>query len=143
MKLRLRLVPISAIVLLACCSVLVSGCGSGSSSVEGSVSFDGSPIDSGAVVFVPTESSDKAVKIGARIQDGKYTLDSTQGLAPGKYHVILNWNKKTGRKIQNGDGAGVRDETKEGLPAKFNEATTQTADVKSGKNTIDFVLKSQ
>jgi len=63
-------------------------------------------------------------------------------LVPGKDKVEVNWNKKTGRKMPTGDGDPVA-ETKEGLPAQFNSATTQTAVVKSGSQTIDFPLTSK
>jgi hypothetical protein len=117
---------------------LSAGCGGGAVTVEGVVSFNGVPVDSGAVVFVPAD--DKKPKKGARIFDGKYKVEASDEMEPGKYKVILNWNKKTGKKTSTGDGAEKQDETKEGLPAQFNTNTTQTAEVTGGANKIDFVL---
>jgi len=42
-------------------------------------------------------------------------------------------------KTPNGDG-GFNEVTKQSLPEKYNKSTTLTADIKSGKNTINFPL---
>ena len=114
------------------------GCG-GDASVVGNVTLDGTPIDSGAVVFVPAGGG---VKVGGGVVNGKYAVEPGRGLLPGQYRVEFNWNKKTGRKMGTGDGDPI-DETKEGLPAQFNTASTQTAEVKAGAQVIDFPLKSK
>jgi hypothetical protein len=117
----------------------VTGCGGGKATVEGTVTTDAGKIETGAVTFVPAEGGDKATKVSGRIFDGKYEITDSQGLTAGKYKVEINWNKKTGKKIPN-DG-GLIDETKEGLPPKYNTQTELTAEVKSGSNMINFDLK--
>jgi hypothetical protein len=73
--------------------------------------------------------------------DGKYSLDNTRGPFPGKYKVEILWNKKTGKKVGTPGDPGVQmDETQQILPAKYNTATTLTADIGSGSNTKDFDL---
>ena len=132
--------PALGLAALALATLL--GCGGGDASVVGNVTLDGTPIDSGAITFVPEGADATSVKVGGGISNGKYSVETGRGLTPGKYKVEFNWKKKTGRKMPTGDGDPI-DETKEGLPAKFNTATTYTADVKSGSQTIDFALTSK
>jgi hypothetical protein len=117
--------------------ISLSGCSASPAKVVGKVTFDGKPIDSGAIVFIPMDESQGKAKIG------NYTLETTSGLLPGKYKVMFNWNKKTGKKVPLGDGAGVRDETAEGLPAKYSTIPETTTEVKSGTNTLNFDLTSK
>ncbi|MGL6076311.1 MAG: hypothetical protein ACRC8S_19330 [Fimbriiglobus sp.] len=128
-------------VFVLCMSLF--GCGSSPAKVEGKVTFDGKVIDSGAIVFIPMDETQGKAKIGTQIVDGVYTLEVSEGLLPGKYKVMFNWNKKTGKKVPIGDGAGVRDETAEGLPAKYSTAPETTTEVKSGTNTLNFDLTSK
>jgi uncharacterized protein (DUF2141 family) len=125
---------------LAAVTLLAAGCGGGASTASGTVTFDGTPIDNGAITFVPETPAKDQPKVSEKIYDGKYTIDATRGLLPGKYKVEINWNKKTGRKMSTGSD-GLADETKEGLPAKYYGATTSlTAEIKGGSNTVDFKL---
>ncbi len=132
--------PALGLAALALATLL--GCGGGDATVGGTVTLDGTPIDSGAITFVPETTDATHVKVGGAINNGKYAVEAGRGLTPGKYKVEFNWKKKTGRKTPTGDGDPM-DETKEGLPAKFNTATTQTAEVKSGSQTIDFALSTK
>ena len=123
--------PIAALFLLA-------GCGGGNASVQGEVSYDGTPVDAGAITFAPVAGD--AQKVGARIYDGKYVIEPTAGLAPGPYTVTINWEKKTGQRVSTGEGA-MRDETREGLPPKYTAGTELKADITGGANTVDFKLE--
>ncbi len=123
----------------------VTGCGgSDRGDVSGTVTLDGTPIDNGTIVFVPEGGGgvDAHPKAGAKIIDGKYLFEPGFGPYPGKYKVEVTWDKKTGKKVSTGD-ADTRDETKQMLPAKFNTATTLTAEIASGKSTKDFQLLSK
>lgn len=124
--------------LLAAGVLGLAGCGGGDASVAGTVKYDGTPIDAGAITFMPAAGEGK--KVGARIYDGKYTIEPTLGLAPGPYKVVVNWDKKTGKRVNTGGEGAMRDETKEGLPAKYHTSSTLTAEVKAGSNTLDFDL---
>ncbi len=125
---------------LACCLVFLAGCGGATSSVAGTVTLDGTQIDSGTVTFVP-QSGDGA-KFAGHVAEGKYAIAADRGAKPGKYKVELTWDKKTGKKKSDGDG-GFTFETVQSLPPQFNTASTQTAEVKSGAQTIDFPLTSK
>src|SRR5262249_49482702 len=101
---------------------LVAGCGSSSarSTVEGSVKYDGQPVDQGGIVFIP-EGQDAAadlVKATGIIEDGRYQFDSHRGPKPGKYRVEITWQKKTGEKVA-GESGHLREKTQQVIPAKY------------------------
>lgn len=127
-------------VLLA--GVVLIGCSAQSdrSRVQGTVSYNGEPVDDGGIAFIPDEGGDAARATG-EIRDGHYDLDSTRGPSPGKYHVEIYWNKKTGRQLTSPSGKATKDETRQAIPAKYNEHTELTVDIKPGRNTLDFDLK--
>ena len=127
--LPLRCVGLIAVLLLA------TGCGGGKTTAQGTVTYDGQPITSGAVLFMP---KDKGNKIGARIYNGKYEVEPKFELVPGQYDVVVTWDKGTGKFVS--EGSDKREITEEGLPAKYNTNTTLTADLKAGPNTVDFTL---
>jgi hypothetical protein len=114
-----------------------AGCSGGAATVTGEVTYDGTSVQSGAVTFIPV-GNDKAKKVGGQIVDGKYTIEPTAELAPGSYKVEIHWRKPTGKKYKS--DSGEYDVTEEGLPAKYHDKTTLTAEVKSGVNVIDFKL---
>lgn len=127
-------------VMLA--SLALIGCSSQSdrSRVQGDVSYNGEPVDDGGIAFVPDGGGD-ADRATGMIRDGHYDLDSTRGPHPGKYHVEIYWNKKTGRQITSPSGKATKDETKQAIPPKYNEHTELTVEIKPGRNTLDFNLK--
>jgi hypothetical protein len=127
----------AALLLLAA----LPGCTGGARvPLRGAVSYNGSPIDNGTIVFVPEGGADRPrPKAGARIAGGRYAFEPNFGPFPGRYKVEITWDKKTGRRISTGD-ADSRDETKQLLPAKYNAQTTLTAEVKGGQTQLDFTL---
>jgi hypothetical protein len=82
----------------------VAGCGKpGGVVVEGTVSCNGAPADSGSVTFNPADG--KGPSVGAPITDGKYRFDAKAGLTPGKKQVDISAIVKTGKKIPAGPPA--------------------------------------
>ena len=129
---------LAAVLVVGLFLVGLTGCGR-RASVQGTVTFDGTPIDNGSITFVPESSGGQ--KASAQIKDGKYSIESERGPSPGKYKVEVTWMKVPPAKkgadpdVQQGEG-------KQMLPDKFNTATTLTADISSGSNTVNFDLKS-
>jgi hypothetical protein len=115
------------------------GCGgTGQVEVEGNVTYDGQPIKAGSIAFV---ASDKETRGGGgAILDGKYHILPKVGPTAGKYRVEIRWAKPTGKKYKSETGQTL-EVTEEGLPAKYNDNSELTADLKRGKNTVDFDLK--
>ncbi|MCC6494415.1 MAG: hypothetical protein IT424_15500 [Pirellulales bacterium] len=79
--------------------VALSSCGANDrlSTVAGTVSVDGQPVEQGVIHFQSTASP--ASSGGATVSDGQYRLAAKQGLAPGDYTVVLQAFRKTGRTI--------------------------------------------
>jgi len=138
MTTRFSLRRSAAVLVIGLFLVGLAGCGS-RASVQGSVTFDGTPIDNGSITFVPDSSSGQ--KATAQIKDGKYVIESDRGPAPGKYKVEVTW-VKAGPAKKGGDPDVQQGDGKQMLPDKFNKATTLTAEIKSGSNTVNFDLKS-
>jgi hypothetical protein len=127
------------------CLVGLSVCGctqhSGLEPVTGTVTFQGQPLDQGAIQFLPVESG--PTESGAGIKNGHYEIPVANGLAPGKYKVTVFSYDQNGPKVPSnvmpGDAVGVQ--FKERIPPKYNTETTLTAEVVKGKkNQFDYQL---
>jgi hypothetical protein len=128
--------PLAAFALLLALLGL-AGC-SGKPAVSGTVSYKGEPVDDGGISFVPVGGGAAA---GAAIADGPYTVEPARGPAPGQYKVEIYWNKKTGKTVPTpGDQDVKKPETKQAIPPKYNTQTQLTADIKPGRNVLDFNL---
>jgi hypothetical protein len=125
--------------------VLLSGCGSGErrQALSGVVTYDGQPV-TGSIAFMPEgEESAKMRRPGALIEDGKYSIVAQKGALPGKYRVDIRWPKKTGKKVPIDASGDLTDETREGLPEKFNRKSALVVDILPDTSTLDFDLKSK
>jgi hypothetical protein len=79
----------------------------------------------------------------AEIKGGKYTLSSSDGPNLGRYKVVINWSKKTGRQVDvSGDVGNKTEGTREAIPTRYNKNATEVVEIKSGTNTFNFDLKS-
>jgi hypothetical protein len=119
--------------------IALVGCGDGKASVNGTVTFDGQPVASGAVAFVKEEAG-QIIREGAIIKDGSFEAH----LPPGKYKVELNAQKVVGKRKQKGfDGKDEDVElTEELFPARYNAQSVLSEDIKSGVNTLKLDIKS-
>lgn len=113
---------------------LVAGCGGGTASraVSGSVTFDGTAVAEGDIVFRPADAQQQPV--AGKIQGGNYTLDCP----PGQYKVEITAMRATDK--PDGVGGYVNEPY---IPAQYNTATTLEAKVEaSGDTQFNFDLKS-
>jgi hypothetical protein len=141
---RVRLVLAALTLLFAV--VFLSGCGSAGPSAEGTVTFDGRPVDGGTISFFPVGGEGpqgKRRNASGEIKGGRYSVDCTRNLQPGQYRVAVYWYKKTGRQIPSSDPPHKVAETKQILPRKYNAQSRMTVDVKPGANTFDYPLTSR
>ena len=107
-------------------------------SVAGNVLIDGQPPKRGAIAFFSTDG--KSRQVGCDILDGKYTAQVPVGIS----RVEISVSKITGqKKIYDTPDSPVQDIMEEVLPPKYNEASELTVDVKSGKNDVNFDLKTK
>ncbi|MFH1918534.1 MAG: hypothetical protein ABIP48_01420 [Planctomycetota bacterium] len=129
------------------------GCGNNLATVEGTVTFDGEPVDNGTIVLEPADG--KGPTAGGKIEQGKYLLADEAGVMPGKKIVRITAVRKTGRQhdasMPGAEGAGgpsapavMVDQLESYIPAIYNQKSTLTFEVVAGKgNQHDFELKSQ
>ena len=126
-------------------ALLTSGCGeSNRASVYGKVALDGKPLEQGAIKQYPTGDT-KGPLTGGVITDGEYHIQAANGPLAGHYKVEILSPKTTGKKVPlplpYPPGTMI-DEVVEGIPTKYNTDSTLTADIKLGKNQLDFDMKS-
>ena len=126
------------IIFAALAIALVLGCGPGDPrlAVTGTVKYKDQPLDQGRIEFHPPEN--QGTMSGAVIQNGKFDIPRTTGLAPATYEVrIYSYDERGGKAAasQPGEpGLGF----KERIAKKYNTASTLKADVKRGNTTFEF-----
>jgi hypothetical protein len=126
---RINLRAVAAAIL--CC--LLAGCGgNGGVQVTGTVTFDGQPVEEGAISFVGT--GEKPLSQGAVIKGGKFDAI----LAPGPKRVEIRASRPKKPDPRDPDSARMREDF---IPAKFNSASRLTAEIVAGKeNSLKFDL---
>ena len=122
-------------------SLLATGCGSGYSlgTVTGTVTLDGKPLPQATVTFSRGQGR---MSVGTTDEQGRYKLLYTvnqQGAEPGTHTVRIT--AQIDAVSGEGDLAAVEGR-KELLPPRYHDRTELTAEVKPGRNTIDFDLTS-
>jgi hypothetical protein len=127
---------LSAGIGLALTACLLAGCGGGGNSpVSGTVTLDGQPLSGAAVIFEPNDEQLGRAPMGRTDDSGRYELRLSldqRGAPPGHYIV----------RISTGDETGA-EPIPERLPARYVYQSELTAEVRSGRNTINFELTSE
>ncbi|PQO26008.1 hypothetical protein C5Y96_21390 [Blastopirellula marina] len=126
------------VLVMLCLSVL--GCQqgtsddrfAGTSEITGTVTLNGTPLESGQIQFTSPEDISNGSEAFAEISAGTYTARVT----PGKKKVLIRSPKPVGKPDETGLVA-----TQETIPAEYNQRTTLTADIPQGEGKIDFDLK--
>jgi hypothetical protein len=124
---------------LALWAALAAGCGeSNVGDVAGTVTVDGTPVDEGSITFTPADGQGQTA--GGPIKAGKYAVR----VPPGRMKVSISAPKAIGKKkLYNTPNSPEGTIWKEGLPARYNELTELTFEVKAGKNTKDWELTAK
>jgi hypothetical protein len=138
-----------ALWALFCASFCVVnvGCDSGGpqlGTVTGTITLDDKPMFGVVVTFVPEGGS---ASYGVTDKNGVYTLmftDTKAGAMVGPHKVTLESNRMSREEIaeMKAEGQEAPPEVSP-VPRKYSGGTALTAEVKSGKNTIDFPLTSK
>ncbi len=103
------------------------------SEITGKVTFDGQPIATGEILFMPADG--KGRSDAGKIVDGSFKCQAT----PGMKTVRISATKELPEKAPDGLPNYVSY-----IPAKYNSSSELTADIqKSGKNELQFDLKSK
>jgi hypothetical protein len=133
-----HLFPVSC--LLVACGLLAGGCGGtnyASSTVTGRVTIDGAPVPKGYVTFSPAGSTPGPV-VAAEIHDGEYHCEKVpQGTVQVTFIAQAAEPTKVFLKAKNMEVEVPKDI----LPPSCQQG--QDAEVKSGKNELNFDLKSK
>ena len=109
--------------------------------LSGTASYDGKPIDLGAITLVPNGGGAKSPS-GGVIQDGKYMIAEPMGPNAGSYRVEIQWLKLTGKQLLDSTTGEMYGERKQALPVKFNTKSELTIEVPAAANKADFDLNS-
>ncbi len=132
--------------------LVITGCDSNSSGVDtlprvavhGTITLDGKPLPEGKLQFQPDPSGTGIVTV-AEIQEGRFSLDRSNGPTPGKYHVIVS--SIPVYKIKPGDepGGGPPKSGPETIPKWYMGASSElTAEVEDDSpQSFDFALSSK
>lgn len=134
-----RVAAWAAVVALAA----LAGCAGGDKmgTVTGTVTVDGQqPAEGSSITFIPTDG--KARSAGALLDKGKYTAKVPTGTA--KVEIRVPRPARGGKgKPADGPGGPGGDIIEESLPAKYNDATELTLEVKPGTNEKNWELSTK
>ncbi len=133
-------------LFFAICVAGLVGCGGGSSAdqraaVRGSVSLDNQPIDGATINFIALDSQGR--NVGATTIQGDYEIPAERGPNPGRYRVEISWHRPLGPVPEMGDefdDARPEPETRQVLPAQYNEQSTLEVVIEPGENEHSFQL---
>jgi len=128
------------VILLVVLSTLLGCGGSNRGAIEGSVTLDGKPIESGAITFRPTGET-KGATAGGEIKNGRYAIPAKSGPMVGTNRVEISAWKQTGRMVPAALGdphAGMKPEVVEAVAPRFNVNSELTVKIEPGRNTCDF-----
>jgi hypothetical protein len=116
----------------------LAGCGGGKDAeVSGTVTLNGHPVEEGAITFIPADGQGPTT--GGVIKGGQYAVKK---VPLGLMKVSISKPRVVGQKaLYPGPNSPKQDVTAEDLPAKYNEQTELTFEVKPGSNTKDFPLE--
>jgi hypothetical protein len=106
--------------------------------VTGTITVDGAPAKEGSIAFFPLDR--KSSTAGAAIADGKYTATVPLGQAKVEIRVPKVVGQK---KLYDTPDSPIKPLMAETLPAKYNDASELTLDVKPGENQQDYDLSTK
>jgi hypothetical protein len=133
-------------LLLLIVIFVVAGCGEpnplGRRPIYGVVTFQGQPVDYGAITFLP-EDPQQGINSGAMIESGKYSIKLSDGLPPGNYLVMVSSPDRSQVEKVEGPPGDERTLAKERIPQKYNLQTTLKLEVPKGRGRqeANFELK--
>ena len=127
------------------CLFLLSSCAGNAPSdapdravTYGSVQFSGNPVTEGRISFIPL----KGPTAMGPIKEGSYRIDSKGGVPSGVCKVQILAYEETGKEQVIGAGGKTIKETRQVIPARYNQNSTLEVTINSGEeNHHDFDLK--
>src|SRR5262249_40376299 len=134
-------VPMRHVAVVAGFLLLVaslSGCGDGKQNVSGTVTLDGTPLETGTIAFVKTEGG--AVREGGTIKNGEFSAR-----VPNGHYKVEIAATKVGAKVKRKymDKEEEIEQNIDLVPEKYNTKSELSADVKGATPGLKFDLKSK
>ncbi|MBN9122237.1 MAG: hypothetical protein J0I06_24375 [Planctomycetes bacterium] len=113
------------------------GCGGSGSSVSGTVTFNGQPVESGNINFIPADG--KGAPVGGEIKGGKYTV---RNVTPGKNKVVVTaYSSGEGTSSMDAGIQAAKSGKHEGVAAN-SEGNSQVHDISSGSSELNLTLRT-
>jgi hypothetical protein len=132
--------PNPIVVILAVGCTVLAGCGSSAQvTATGMVTFDGQPVQTGAIVFQPLDQS--AAPHGTLVNAGRYAIQCR----PGRHRVQIRGTRpmdeaRVPRTMPRLGSAAVHEDF---IPVSYNTDSTLEVDLVAGRsNVFDFKLTS-
>lgn len=142
----ISIVLFSALVSLS----FLSGCAKnpeGRVAVSGKITFDGEPLPSASISFVPTSKTINTRAGAITDASGSFSIEKLKGLAPGEYSVSIYASKSIDPKTKQEAGPDANPDTLEVhvlTPPKYNDRTEERFTVTAkGPNVYQCDVKSQ
>jgi hypothetical protein len=128
-------------------ALILSGCSDGNElgrlPIEGTVTFQGQPLDHGTVQFHPQDAV-KGVQSGAQVKQGEFSIAEKQGLPPGSYRVMV-FSADESSSAESPDAPPSERQgppPKERIPADYNRNSKVLVEVKAdADNRFDFTIQ--
>lgn len=131
---------------MSVCLLFAIGCGRSPelAAVSGSVSFEGQPVNEGAMRLMPKDGTPGG-GLGVLIHDGKYHVSIEQKLPAGAYYVAITATRPTGKQVRRYDvkpgESTTMPEVVQYIPPKYNDDLSLTLELPGGESQRDFDLK--
>jgi hypothetical protein len=135
-------VQVLAIAMVTLGLSSATGCGEGGparAGVQGSVSWEGVPIENGKISFIPQGGGPEAI---ATIVGGKYQLSKSEGPAVGTNRIAIMGLRNLGPQEAgppHPPGTMI-DATQQFIPNEYNNSSQLTTEIQAGENTYDVAL---
>ncbi len=126
---------------VVCIATVLSGCrdqGPERVQVSGTVTYNGKPLSSGMIRFMPTASTN-APMAGAKIKDGQYTLDQHGAVPVGTFRVEIEALRTVAAPpgmVLPLDLQGKEGLDQQYIPAKYNAASQLSITIEPGSRPI-------
>lgn len=133
---RKKLISRFGLAIVASWLSISVGCGPATMAIHGTVTWDGSPVESGTISFLPADG--KGPSYGGAITNGAYRIEAAKPGALGAKNVAITGVRKTGKMIEAGPPAPAGTMVDELLSV----SATEKCEIGDGDNQHDFELKT-
>ena len=123
--------------------LVMLGCGgTDRQALRGTITLDGKPLPLGTITLKPQQGT-RSPTASSEVSDGKFFIPAKNGLHVGQFHVEV-----LAMRVKNGDTydpskAYEYNQIEQYLPQRYNYRSELLAEIKKGKNSLDFELQSK